>query len=413
MNILTITAQKPDSTGSGVYLAETVRGFDALGHEAMVVCGVDVADAPQVPGARGLYRVDFHTDALPFAVAGMSDVMPYEATRYRDFTPQMTSQFKSAFAAAVQQAAAACQPDLVICHHLYLLTALVAQLDLGCPVVAVCHSTDLRQMRSHTLERAFIREGIQRLDGILALHEAQRAEIAELYDVDPARITVVGTGFNDAVFYPRSGLRKSSITRVCYAGKIARAKGVLSLLRAVNAPQLAGTGLELHLAGGHSVPEEYQAATQLAKRAACPVVFEGKLPQPALAELYNASDIFVLPSFFEGLPLVVVEAIACGCKVVVTDLPGVRPWIEGQMPGAPVIYVEPPRMLTDDIPLEEDLPAFENRLADALLAAAHLPQPTPEQARSYTQHLSWTSLAQRMLASVPSPAPKSARNQPL
>ena len=46
MNILTISAQKPDSTGSGVYLAETVRAFRAAGHDVAVIAGVDADDAP-------------------------------------------------------------------------------------------------------------------------------------------------------------------------------------------------------------------------------------------------------------------------------------------------------------------------------------------------------------------------------
>lgn len=401
MNILTISAQKPDSTGSGVYLAETVQGFAAQGHRVTVVCGVDAADSPDVPGACDLHAVRFHTPDLPFPVVGMSDVMPYEATRYCDLTPVMAEQFKAAFIATVERAMCQARPNLVICHHLYLLTALVAQMGLDCPVVAVCHNTDLRQMRSHDLERDFICEGIQRLDGIFALHDAQVPEIAEVYGVDPRRIQVVGTGYNDAVFYPIDGLRNPNLVRVIYAGKIARAKGVHSLLSCLGLLPFEKGGFELHMAGGHGVPEEYERAVWLAEQAPYPVAFEGKLSQPDLACLYNASDIFVLPSFFEGLPLVMVEALACGCKVVVTDLPGLRPWVQAQMPGAPVVYVEPPRMVGPDEPVAEDLLAFEERLAAALAEAAALPQPAPERARGYTEHLSWTSLAERMLECTP------------
>jgi len=39
MRILSITAQKPHSTGSGVYLTETVRGFKELGHTQAVIAG--------------------------------------------------------------------------------------------------------------------------------------------------------------------------------------------------------------------------------------------------------------------------------------------------------------------------------------------------------------------------------------
>ena len=54
------------------------------------------------------------------------------------------------------------------------------------------------------------------------------------------------------------------------------------------------------------------------------VVLHGQLSQAALAELMRTCAVFVLPSFYEGLGLVLVEALACGCRLVATALPGVQ-----------------------------------------------------------------------------------------
>ena len=54
--------------------------------------------------------------------------------------------------------------------------------------------------------------------------------------------------------------------------------------------------------------------------------------RPALAEMYRASDVFVLPTLVEGMGLVVLEAMACGLPVIVTaNGPGdiVRDGIDG------------------------------------------------------------------------------------
>lgn len=143
MRILNITAQRPDSTGSGVYLAETVRCQTAAGHEAAVVAGVGAHDEPFLGASVPCFPVRFDTDELPFHIAGMSDVMPYPSTRYRDMTPAMTAAFVRAFEGAIVRAAEAFRPDAVLCHHLYLVTALARETLPDVPVCAVCHSTDI------------------------------------------------------------------------------------------------------------------------------------------------------------------------------------------------------------------------------------------------------------------------------
>ena len=78
---------------------------------------------------------------------------------------------------------------------------------------------------------------------------------------------------------------------------------------------------------------------------------------------------------------------------MVTDLPGLRPWIEDNIPAAPIVYVEPPRMTSVDEPLEQDLPAFEQRLADALEEAFAMPCPVTD-----VSALSWDALGSRLVA---------------
>ena len=148
----------------------------------------------------------------------------------------------------------------------------------------------------------------------------------------------------------------------------------MSLLRAMEHLPYRTERIHLFLAGGAGNQREYEEARALARRCRYPVEFLGKLSQQNLAKLYNMCDIFVLPSFCEGLPLTPVEALACGDRVVMTDLPGIRPWLTECAPGADVLYVRPPRMRGVDEPVEEDLPGFEQRLAESLWTAARAVQ---------------------------------------
>ncbi len=372
MKILSITAQKPNSTGSGVYLTELVKEYAAMGHEQAVVAGVYEDEPSGLPKGVGFYPVYFSEDGgascgkLPFPIAGMSDEMPYKSTRYCDMTAEMAKQFKEAFLKTVETAVGKLKPDVILCHHLYLLTAAVREAFPEHTVYGFCHNTDLRQMQKTELEREFIREQVRKLDRIFVPQRAQEEGVKEIYGADPAKITRVGMGYNSRIFHASGEKKKDNITRLVFAGKIAEKKGVMSLLRALKSLDLDRGSLKVYLAGSTGNQKEYEEILRLAKECPYEAVFLGRLDQSALSKVYNACDIFVLPSFFEGIPLTVIEALACKDRVVMTDLPGIREWFSETAPGVDIRYVPLPAMRNTDEPLAHELPEFEKRLSEAL-----------------------------------------------
>lgn len=392
MRILNVTAQKPHSTGSGVYLTETVRAFSAMGHPTAVVAGVCAGDRVSFPEGTAFYPLCYNTPALPFPVCGMSDEMPYESTVYRAMSEEMTVQFESAFRDVLLNAAAEFRPDVILCHHLYLLTALTRRLFPQIPVWGVCHGTDLRQMATNPLRRELIREGIAGLDRVCCLHEQQRSEVLEVYGVPAEKTVVVGVGYNDRVFYDRHIRAPHSGVRLIYAGKISEKKGVYSLISALNQLGWSRAEFSLRLAGGWNGSAQYARAKRLIDGCGWDVTLLGPLSQEALAEELSAADVFVLPSFYEGLPLVLAEAMACGARVVCTDLPGVREWMDSAAAGNGIRFVAPPAMRDADQPRSGTLPGFERALACAIRAAA---DDAPR--RTELSALSWAAVSKRIL----------------
>ena len=368
MRILSVTAQKPSSTGSGVYLTEVVKALAEEGHRQAVVAGVTREDWVELPDGVMLYPVYFESEQLPYPVVGMSDEMPYTSTRYRNMTERMTEQFKEAFLSVLDEVVAKEKPDLILCHHLYYLTALVRERYPEKRVYGFCHNTDLRQMGNISFQREFIRSQIPKLDRIFALQEAQKENIRKVYLVEEEKMTVIGTGYNSHIF--RKTMEKPGKTdgtiRLIFAGKITQKKGVKSLLRAMNHLNCEKEKIQLTLAGGAGNQKEYEEITELASVCRYPVRFTGCVSQARLAELYNESDIFVLPSMYEGLPLTVIESLACGDRVVMTKLEGITEWLADMVPDADIRYVDLPEMKGPDEAVEEDLPVFEKRLAETL-----------------------------------------------
>ncbi|ACV23521.1 Glycogen synthase [Slackia heliotrinireducens] len=404
MNILHVSAQRPDSTGSGIYLRETVGALESQGHRQAVVAGVGLGDASPFSDDILFEPVRFESDALPFPVVGMSDVMPYASTRYRDLTPQMASQFKDAFTKAFDHVFAQFKPDIVICHHLYLVCSVLADWferhpedRARCSFRGACHNTDLRQYESHGLEREAINRAVRSLDVIFALHGEQAKEIALMHGIDPAKVRVSGIGYNDALFVEDPSRRDDSGCRMVYVGKLWKQKGLMELFGAMDLLESRDTrDLCLELIGGYSNETERDEIMARAESCQVPSVFAGQMNQELVRNEYQRSDVFVLPSFSEGLPLVSVEALACGCKVVMTDLPGLREWFDMYIPDAPLWLVELPELIKDGswrIANDESRARFERNLADALseaIEAEHRPCDLSQ--------LSWGALAQRLIA---------------
>lgn len=398
MRILNVTAQKPDSTGSGVYLSELVNEFDKQGHQQAVLGGIYKEDEIKLPKGVTFYPVYFKTEELPYAITGMSDEMPYESTKYSEMSVEMTEQFENTFGRKVREAVEEFQPDAILCHHLYFLTSLIRENYPEIKVFGICHGSDLRQVKKNPWKREYIREQICKLDKIFVLHKEQKHQICEFYQCNEEVVEVIGTGYDSKVFYIdelEKAKKDAEKTRYIFAGKISEKKGVMSFMRALSYLERPDE-VEVAVAGGYGNEEEYEEIHRLAEAAPCKVEFLGKLNQYELAKEMNKSDVFVLPSFFEGLPLVNIEAMACGLKVVCTDLPGIQEWMEDNLPNNGVVFVTPPKMENEDEAVKTELPEFEMRLAQAMEEVTHREMTSIESVKI----ISWSGLAERVIEKI-------------
>ncbi|MCQ1530148.1 glycosyltransferase family 4 protein [Lutispora saccharofermentans] len=369
MRILHIISQKPGETGSGIFAESLLRIGGMKGYEQALIAGVSLKDKKRdIAGLsdEAFYKVVFETEELPFPVPGMSDVMPYESTKYCDMDAEMLRKWKAAFGSVIVEAARSFKPDMIIAHHLWMLTAYAKELLPDIPVIVICHGTDLRQLDCASKHRDYVIRGARKLEGIIALSSHQQDVIAERYGVQRDRIIVAGGGYDESIFYPPKVKPAAKPIKLIYAGKLSFAKGVNSLIEAMSLLPYEGDEISLALAGSGAGAQE-KAIMALAKSSPYPVEFLGKISQPALGQAYRESHIFVLPSYYEGLSLVTIEALASGLRVVANDLPGMQQWMGEDIVGSGAVsFVKLPALESIDKPLESEMPGYERRLASAL-----------------------------------------------
>ncbi len=365
-SVLHVLAQRPSRTGSGITLQALVRHGAAAGHRQTVVVGTP-ADDPN-PGVEPLepaqiYPLRFGEPPLGFPLPGMSDVMPYRSSRYGALTADQLTQYREAWRAHLSRVLAQAQPDVVHSHHLWLVSALLKDLCPAVPVVTHCHATGLRQMKLCPHLADDVRAGLRRNECFAALTQRQAIEIGATLEVDADRIGVVGAGYREDLFHAR-GRATDAGPQLLYAGKLSRSKGLPWLLDAVATLASDRPGLVLHVAGSGAGDQ----AAQLRQRIEIMggrVQLHGQLDQRALAALMRQVAVFVLPSFYEGLPLVLIEALACGCRLVSTALPAVAEQLAPQL-GDVLTQVSLPRLVTVDEPEPADLGAFTDALSRAI-----------------------------------------------
>ena len=397
LKILHLLSQRPDSTGSGIYVQAMIREAAACGYDNYLVAGVS-SDCCYETDCIEQYKytfVNFYKAEVSYHIPGMSDVMPYESRRFCDLSEEDLCKYEEAFSETLQNVVYKFKPDIIHSHHLWIISSLARQLFPEIPMVTSCHGSDLRQFQNcpHLQERVLT--GCRKIDVVMALSEAQKNEIIRLYNLAPEKIIIAGAGYNDSLFYLNTKPNPDPVQLV-YAGKLSNAKGVPWFLRALQS--ISYPAWQLHLLGSGS-GEEKEYCLMLAKELGERVCVHGALPQKSLAKIMRHSHILVLPSFYEGLPLVIFEGLASGCRIVATDLPGTKE-VLGNSDTDFITLVRTPRLRFTDQPCREDENSFEENLKNAIqqqiYAASKFPQIDLSPIQDKIDSFTWTGIFKKV-----------------
>lgn len=306
-------------------------------------------------------------------------------------------------------------PDIVHCHTWYThLAGCLARPLTGAPLVLTTHSLEphrpwkVEQLGSAYHATTWIeRTAYQNADGVIAVSEAMKDDVQELYGVAPERIRVIHNGIDPDEYRPRLSeevLRRRGIDPdlpiILFVGRITRQKGILHLVRAL--AHLDPGAQVVLCAGAPDTPEigeEMRTLVEEARRnSAVPIVWLPEmLPRDEIINLYSHAAVFVCPSVYEPFGIINLEAMACETPVVASAVGGI-----------PEIVVEEETGLL--VPLEpDDSGTFEprdpERFSLALAAAVNQlmadPQRRERMGKAARQRVlekfSWAAIAAQTL----------------
>ena len=153
-------------------------------------------------------------------------------------------------------------------------------------------------------------------DIVVVTTEEMRASIVERYGVAEERVRVIPNYVETDSFRPEDGAAPVP-GRISYIGRFDEQKNALGLLEAVR-----GLDVEVVMIGKGG-PLEEQVRGE-AEKWGIRLELLGQQPHGKLPEILRSSELFVLPSRWEGHPKALLEAMSCGVAVIGMDSPGIR-----------------------------------------------------------------------------------------
>jgi teichuronic acid biosynthesis glycosyltransferase TuaC len=221
------------------------------------------------------------------------------------------------------------RPDLILNYWLYPdgYAAVRVGRELGVPVIVGAIGSDIRA-RNDPITIRRVQETMMDADAVITVSEELRQQVIAR-GVPADKVTAILNGCDTAIFYPgdHATARKElnldeTAELIVYAGNLLATKGLGELLEAFGRLSKSRPQLQLAIVGQGPYRDTLGRRVAMAGMEGR-VKLPGRCDAAGIAQWMRAADLFCLPSYSEGCPNVVVEALACGRPVVATHVGGI------------------------------------------------------------------------------------------
>jgi glycogen synthase len=258
---------------------------------------------------------------------------PLDLDRFLGWVERMNDDMLAAGSALAEEHSY----DLVHGHDWLVAHASAALADhLGIPYITTIHATEhgrhqgwvdkSPQSDIHAIERWMA----HRADSVITCSHYMRGHVADIYDIDERRVTVIPNGIDPRDLRPVDDLGALRLQfaqphekLVLLVGRLVYEKGFQLALDALPGVIEKVPGVRFLVAGSGTHEGELKAQAErlgLSQHGA----FLGWIGDDALHSLYRIADLCVVPSLYEPFGFVALEAMASGCPCIVADTGGLR-----------------------------------------------------------------------------------------
>lgn len=397
MRIVILTNEYPPNIygGAGVhveYLTQELAKLDDQRHSIRVLC---------------FGKQNQKSDNLTVTGIDPDFTLPAQDVRHRKFLDTLMRD--------IVMTGTIGEADIVHCHTWYthLAGCLIKQLT-GAKLVLTTHSLEPhRPWKVEQLGTAYHastwveRTAYRNADGVIAVSDAMKDDVSQLYGVSSEKIRVIFNGIDLDEYRKTSHTDILSTYKinpdkpfVLFVGRITRQKGIIHLVNAIKHLQ---PGTQVVLCAGapdtEEIGREMEAKVEQARsESEIEIVWISKiLPKKDVIALYSHASVFVCPSVYEPFGIINLEAMACETPVVASAVGGIP---EIVVPGETGLLVGLEHAGASDFE-PRDPERFSQDLAEKLNSLLESPSKMREMGvksrKRVEQYFSWTSIAKRTL----------------
>jgi len=173
------------------------------------------------------------------------------------------------------------------------------------------------------------------------------------YNMKPENVIVIGNGVDEKSFKAKAKKSENSSKYVLFAGRIDREKGLFDLIECGKYIFEGKSDIDFIIAGkGRDLNKLKRKTKKMGIQDK--YKFLGQVDKDELVKLYQNASIFVLPSYHEGLPGVLLEAMACSMPIIASDVRGNRDLISNDFNGIIVPPRDPKKLAKAILKLTKD-----------------------------------------------------------
>ena len=327
MKVLLINQFPLFGGGSGIYTKNLAKSLTALGHEVQIIIPENTTQIENIEKVKinpvfFKYKEEI-PGQLPFNFPCFT-THPRSNLTFNDLTNEQLKMYEEAFRQKMEKVIDEFKPDIIHSGHIWILSSIATEFNI--PTIVSSHGTDILGYDAWERFHIYSNNAIKKCKNIITISESNNEQVLQKFPQAKSKIVNIVNGYDQDTFYIKEYNQKDILKKigingtynkiVLSSGRLVYVKGIDILLQAAKIYEKDDI-LTLIVGEGILHKELEEQAKELNLKN---VYFLGAKTQQDLNELYNIADITVLSSRYEGLALVVLESLAAGTPVVVTDI---------------------------------------------------------------------------------------------